>query len=148
MDASGPDLGRHGGQAWGELILDVEVPLRDVIALGAGIRIRRAQFIRRERWLNSVKKRTISRLIDRGILKERSRLGHQKNELIGKRQDIEQPGTAAYGHFSIVERVPGKTYARLKVLRGGVAVEKGVTKMGVSVRKISQVGKLAMNLRR
>jgi len=53
MYASRTDIGSHGRKAGRKLILDVQVPLRDVIALRTRVRIGLAQFISRERWLNS-----------------------------------------------------------------------------------------------
>jgi len=52
----GTDVGSHGSQAWGELILDVEVPLRYVNCAWGWIRLCCAQFIRRKGGLTPSKK--------------------------------------------------------------------------------------------
>src|SRR6266852_1702163 len=64
------DISSHGREAGGELKLDVEIPLRHVIAFRAGIRIGLAQFIRWKGWQNAVKKRAGSGVLDGGILKK------------------------------------------------------------------------------
>src|SRR2546421_4218111 len=148
MHATRTNISSHGSHAWGELVLNVQVPLSHVVALGAGVRVRLAQFVGRERWQDPVKKPTGSRILDRGIFKKGSCLGHEKNELIRQRKDIKQSSAAPHGHLSVPERIPGKTYPRLEIFRRGVADEKRVAEMRVGVSKVSQVGELAMNFRR
>src|SRR5437762_9317432 len=88
MDATRPNVSNHGSQARGELVLDVQVPLRHIVALGAGVRVGLTQFVGRERRQNAVKKRMCcyavacrrSWILDRGIFKKGSCLGHEKNE--------------------------------------------------------------------
>src|SRR5438876_8237598 len=57
MDATRPNVSNHGSQARGELVLGVQVPLRHIVALGAGVRVGLTQFVGRERRQNAVKKR-------------------------------------------------------------------------------------------
>ena len=49
-----------------------------------------------------------------------------QTELIRQRQHIENTESAAHRGFSILERIPGKSNSRLKVLCGGVVSYKGV----------------------
>src|SRR2546429_5814664 len=87
-------------------------------------------------------------ILDRGIFKKGSCLGHEKNELIRQRKNIKQASAAPDGHLSIAERIPGKTYAWLEVFPCRVADEKRVAEMRVGVSEVSQVGELAINFRR
>src|SRR5258708_35156043 len=48
MHASRADIGDHGGQARGQLLLNVEIPLHHVIALGAWVDIRGTQSVCRK----------------------------------------------------------------------------------------------------
>src|SRR6266704_1285379 len=142
MDATRPNVSNHGSQARGELVLDVQVPLRHIVALGAGVRVGLTQFVGRERRQNAVKKRMCcyavacrrSWILDRGIFKKGSCLGHEKNELIRQRKNIKQASAAPDGHLSIAERIPGKTYAWLEVFPCRVADEKRVAEDRKSTR--------------
>src|SRR5207244_10879260 len=87
-------------------------------------------------------------ILDRGIFKKGSCLGHEKNELIRQRKNIKQASAAPDGHLSIAERIPGKTYAWLEVFPCRVADEKRVAEMRVGVSEASQVGELAIMFRR
>src|SRR6516225_6322660 len=50
------------------------------------------------------------------ILEKRYGLRFHKNELVGQWQNIEQSCAATHGHFSIVQWVPGKPNAWLKIV--------------------------------
>src|ERR1700730_8723282 len=91
----------------------------------------------------------------REILKERRRLVLLNDELIRQRQDIEDAGSAADSQFTVAQWVPGKTYARLKVMKGGVrekranaaaACDKHATD-GQLVTQIAEVDELAVCFR-
>ncbi len=155
----------HGRQALRELILDIKVPLRDVVALGVRFHVRRAQFVRTDETSGNEGKRKsrtrrtpwiTCRCVQRSILKEGSRLGRQKNELIRQRQNVEQPGSAPNGRSSVVEGIPRKSHAWLQVLKCWVREERAGTGTviwdqraadGQRVGKVAQVCDLAMNLR-
>src|SRR5258705_3607085 len=79
MYASRTDIGSHGRKAGRKLILDVQVPLRDVIAFRTGVRIGLTQLIGGIGWLNSrsIKERPVSWVLDGSVLKKRRCLSHQ-----------------------------------------------------------------------
>src|SRR5690242_5619723 len=98
MHTTRTNVSNHGSYAGGELVLDVQVPLRHVVALGAGVRVGLAQFVSRERRQDAVKKRMCwwavtcrrSWILDRGILKKGRSLSDEKDELIRQRKDVKQ----------------------------------------------------------
>src|SRR5882762_123384 len=162
MHAARPNVSNHGSHALGELVLNVQVPLSHVVALGAGVRVRLAQFVGRERWQNPVKKCLCccavacrrSWILDGSVFEKRSCLGHEKNELIRQRKDIKQSSAAPHGHLSVPERIPGKTYPRFEIFKCWIGEKRASSRAawyelatdGLCIRKMAEVRGLAMNL--
>src|SRR6266851_9406223 len=125
MHAARTDVGNHGGQALGELVLDIEVPLGDVITLRVRIDIRGTQPVPSNvlGWHSRKGKRRgeigVVDLEGR-VLEKRNGLSLQKDELVGKRKNIEQASAAADSHLAVAKWIPGETDARFKVAQCGV----------------------------
>src|SRR5260370_10283825 len=90
MHAARSYIGNHASQAWGKLLLNVEVPLHDVIAFGV-LDIGRAKRICGESDIltREVEKGTRAGIVDRGIRKEGCCLSAKEYELIRQREDVE-----------------------------------------------------------
>jgi predicted DNA-binding WGR domain protein len=43
-------------------------------------------------------------------------LGSEQDELVRQWQNVKETGSASHRHFAVMERIPGKTEARLKVM--------------------------------
>src|SRR6202030_1152061 len=116
----------HGRQIADNLMLDIEVPLRDVTAMRVLLGVTPALLIptvsrpRRywEQCIRSRKERPLTRAVDRTGEDEREVLRGRGKIHIAQREDIEDPETPAHGRLSVMERVPGKSDARLKVMKG------------------------------
>ncbi len=148
MDAARPDVSDHRCHAWGELILDIQVPLAHVIAMGVRIGVSGAQFVG---WKGAGQPIEEAYRISRGVfehrvLEERRRLGHQQNVLIGQRQHVKQTNAAADSQLAVAERIPGKSDPRFKILCGWVAFKQRITQMGSAGGQISQNRELPVGL--
>ena len=130
MHAARPDIRNHCRQVLGELILHVQVPLHDIIALRMGINKSGAQPVPGDQtWVyqgesERSSRRTCCRRGRRrfygGVLKKGYGLSLHQNELVRERQNVEQAGAAADSHFPIVERIPSEADARFKIMQSGV----------------------------
>src|SRR5260370_19253793 len=156
MHAARSHIGNHASQAWGQLLLNVEIPLHDVIAFRV-LDICRATRMCDESDIltREVEKGTRAGIVDRGIRKEGCCLSAKEYELIRQREYVEQAVSHANCSSSIVERIPGKTEPRFKVVQGWIAEESPCARATAQhcpstnrqrVRQVSKIGKLAAGL--
>src|ERR1700730_12590840 len=121
-DVNRPNLHRPPScQIGGYLLLDVEVPLHDVVAFRVRLDICGPQFVRGQ--LNGVILQIVKVSwfsIDRGVLEKRGCQGRQQGELIRERQNVKHADSTSYGGFAVPEWIPGKTDAWFEILQCGV----------------------------
>ncbi len=90
MDAAGADVSDHRCHARSELILDIQVKLAHVIAMGVGIGVSGAHLVGWEGARQPIEEayRSGGGVFEHRVLEKRRRLSHQKDELIGERQNV------------------------------------------------------------
>src|ERR1700704_1041434 len=145
-------IGHHSRQIGSYLLLDVKVPLHDVVSFGVRLDKGGPQFVSGEGNIRVpvkvIKRMTIiwvgahdAEIIDRGLLEEWSCQRGQQCELIWQRQHIKQSDTSPDCRSAIAERVPRKADTRLEILERWI-IEKRITAVWVGVADIPEVREL------
>src|SRR5882757_1299745 len=146
-------IGHHSRQIGSYLLLDVKVPLHDVVSFGVRLDKGGPQFVSGEgkiRVSAKVVKRLRARILlgaycggitDRGVLEEWSCQRGQQCELIWQRQHIKQSDTSPDCGSAVAQWVPGKADTRLEILESWI-IEKGISEVWGGVSEIPQVRQL------